>query len=156
MNHRARAHLCPLVTAFTPWGFSPPDEKPTILPHLGFTDAWRGWSRRSGNNSQGLQLQLCHIKTNTSLFYQSSTADLFKQVAQYGGKHLCVMTHVRPLTESVCGYSLSRRWRLTHCQGEYLRLMWCHGSCLSGDLSYRNCFGIHFCEYEFPSFKISI
>lgn len=42
VNHRATAHLWPLVTAFTPWGFSPPDEKPTILPHWGFTDACRG------------------------------------------------------------------------------------------------------------------
>lgn len=39
VNHRATAHLCPLVTALTPWGFSPPDEKPTIRPHFGFTCA---------------------------------------------------------------------------------------------------------------------
>lgn len=51
VNHRATAHLCPLVTALTPCGFSPPDEKPTILPHLGFTDAWRGRRRRSRNQN---------------------------------------------------------------------------------------------------------
>lgn len=47
VNHRATAHRCPLVTAFTPCGFSPPEENPTILPHFGFTDAWRGRERRS-------------------------------------------------------------------------------------------------------------
>ncbi len=59
VNHRATAHLCPLVTAFTPCGFSPPDEKPTILPHLGFTDAWRGWKRRSRNASEVKMTIIC-------------------------------------------------------------------------------------------------
>lgn len=48
MNQRATAHRWPLVTAFTPWGFSPPDEKLIILPHLGLMEACRetatpGW-----------------------------------------------------------------------------------------------------------------
>ncbi|TNN89373.1 hypothetical protein EYF80_000661 [Liparis tanakae] len=52
VNHRATAHLCPLVTAFTPCGFSPPDEKPTIRPHKGFTDAWRGGRRQERRQSR--------------------------------------------------------------------------------------------------------
>lgn len=41
MNHRAMAQRCPLVTAFTPCGFSVPEEKPTALPHWGCTSACR-------------------------------------------------------------------------------------------------------------------
>lgn len=52
VNHMATAHLCPLVTAFTPCGFSPPEENPTILPHLGFTDAWVGWRERDGGEQR--------------------------------------------------------------------------------------------------------
>lgn len=39
VNHRAMAQRCPLVTAFTPCGFSVPEEKPTALPHRGCTSA---------------------------------------------------------------------------------------------------------------------
>lgn len=40
VNHRAMAQRCPLVTAFTPCGFSVPEENPTALPHWGCTSAW--------------------------------------------------------------------------------------------------------------------
>lgn len=39
VNHRAMAQRCPLVTAFTPCGFSVPEENPTALPHWGCTSA---------------------------------------------------------------------------------------------------------------------
>lgn len=35
VNQRAMAQRWPLVTAFTPWGFSEPEEKPTARPHCG-------------------------------------------------------------------------------------------------------------------------
>lgn len=40
MNHSATAHLCPLVTARTPWGFSFPAPKPIMRPQRGRTSAW--------------------------------------------------------------------------------------------------------------------
>jgi hypothetical protein len=40
VNHRAMAQRCPLVTAFTPCGFSVPEENPTALPHWGCTSAY--------------------------------------------------------------------------------------------------------------------
>lgn len=51
VNQRATAQRCPLVTAFTPWGFSPPEEKLIILPHLGLMEACRetaqpGWQEQ--------------------------------------------------------------------------------------------------------------
>lgn len=39
VNQRAMAQRWPLVTAFTPWGFSEPEEKPTARPHWGCTSA---------------------------------------------------------------------------------------------------------------------
>lgn len=43
MNQRAMAQRWPLVTAFTPWGFSKPEEKPTARPHCGRISACDGW-----------------------------------------------------------------------------------------------------------------
>lgn len=48
MNQRATAQRWPLVTAFTPWGFSPPDEKLIILPHLGLMEACRETAQQAG------------------------------------------------------------------------------------------------------------
>lgn len=65
VNQRATAHRCPLVTAFTPWGFSPPEEKLIILPHLGLMEAcretaqsvWRGAARlHTGEPVAGLSM----------------------------------------------------------------------------------------------------
>lgn len=53
VNQRATAHLCPLVTAFTPWGFSPPEEKLIILPHLGLMEACRETAQSAGKEQHG-------------------------------------------------------------------------------------------------------
>lgn len=68
VNHRANAHLSPFVTAFTPCGFSLPEVNATILPHLGFTFAWRGGGPNqcpTTSNFMLTSLQKNKNKTNT-------------------------------------------------------------------------------------------
>lgn len=52
VNHRAMAQRCPLVTAFTPCGFSVPEENPTALPHWGCTSAYGGGEGKWGKTSE--------------------------------------------------------------------------------------------------------
>lgn len=56
VNHRAMAQRCPLVTAFTPCGFSVPEENPTALPHWGCTSA----CGRGGEMGESLRRAMDH------------------------------------------------------------------------------------------------